>query len=365
MLRTFILLLISSSAFSQEFSIKGSIANCTDSIVYLSYGTLGSSSIDSGVIKNGQFSFTGKVSEPVPAMIFTPTYKVRIDLFLDNTNITITGHADSIYNTKVSGGAAVVKEYEAFNQVIMANRKSTIALFQQAYELNQKGDSTTAKEIQAKADSQYRSEFLTRVNYIETHPKSYVGANELLAYISSNTLGASIKLYDALDESIKATAMGKEIASRIELLSKVEPGKQALNFTQQSNKGKAVQLSDYKGRYVLLEFWASWCGPCRAENPNLVQQYKLYKDKGFDVLGVSLDKDKNLWQKAIDKDGLPWTHVSDLNGWNNEVAKLYGIRAVPASFLIDPKGMIIAQGLRGEALNKKLEELFSGAASVK
>ena len=330
--------------------------------MYLSYGTLGASSIDTGIIKDGRFSFTGSVKEPVPAMIFTPTYKVRIDLFLDNADIQITGDADSVYNSKVNGGTAVVKEFEVFNQAIMANRKSTIALFQKAYELNQKGDSLAAKQLQAKADSQYRWELQPRVKYIQDHPRSLVAANELLAYVSSNTLGPSIKLYDALDDAIKATSMGKEIAARIELLSKVEPGKPALNFTQQNVEGKPVQLSDYKGRYVLLEFWASWCGPCRAENPNLVQQYKLYKDKGFDVLGVSLDKDKSLWQKAIEKDGLPWTHVSDLNGWNNEVAQLYGIRAVPASFLIDPQGVIIAQGLRGEVLNKKLEEIFSGEA---
>jgi peroxiredoxin len=201
------------------------------------------------------------------------------------------------------------------------------------------------------------------VKYISEHPNSYIGAKELLAYTSTNTLNESIKLFNGLSAAIRESQVGKEIADRIALLSKVEEGKPAQDFTQSTPDGKSIRLSSYKGRYVLLEFWASWCGPCRAENPNLLKQYTLYNNKGFDVLSVSLDSDKGNWQKAIDKDGLPWTHVSDLKGWNNAVAVLYGIRAVPASFLIDPSGVITATGLRGETLNKKLESLFGKAGT--
>ena len=121
-----------------------------------------------------------------------------------------------------------------------------------------------------------------------------------------------------------------------------------------------MSLSDFQGKYVLLDFWASWCGPCRQENPNLVKAYAAYNDKGFEILGVSLDnKDgKEAWVNAIEKDGLTWTQVSDLNSWNNEVARMYGVRAVPQSYLIDPEGVIVAQNLRGEALEEKLAEIF-------
>jgi len=360
---TLLLLLITPIIFAQkktnkQFHITGHITNCADSLIYIGYGTLNNSVKDSTVVKDGRFTFTGTVSEPVPAMIFTKTFKVQINLYLDNTPITVTSNADSMYSPVVTSKAPVVQEFEAFNQQIMANRKSTIALFQQAYALRRQGDTVQAKLLEAKADSQYRWEFTARKNYIETHPSSYISAHELLQHTSSNTLQESIQMFGALDAAIKASNVGKEVAARIELLSKVDVGKQAINFTQQSVDGKPVQLTDFRGRYVLLEFWASWCGPCRAENPNLVKQYQLYKDKGFDVLGISLDSNKELWKQAIEKDGLPWTHVSDLNGWKNAVAEMYGIRAVPASFLVDPSGKIIAQGLRGESLNKKLEELF-------
>ncbi|WP_205513855.1 TlpA disulfide reductase family protein [Longitalea arenae] len=362
LLKAALFLLITNSALAQkkapQFIINAKVAHFTDSVVYLNYGTLGSSKTDTAKVKNGAFTFKGHVNEPVPGFIFSKTFRVKVDLYIENTPIMVTGDADSMYNTKVTG-KGVVQEFEAFNQQLMDNRKRTIALFQKAYELKQAGDTVAAKELQAKADSQYNWEFKARHQYIADHPKSYIAAKELLAYTSTNTLANSIKLFNGLDASIKATNVGKEIAARIDLLSKVEEGKPAQNFTQSTPDGKPVQLTDYKGRYVLVEFWASWCGPCRAENPNLLKQYQLYKAKGFDILSVSLDNNKDYWLKAVEKDALPWTQVSDLKGWNNEVAVLYGIRAVPASFLIDPAGKIIATGLRGETLNKKLESLFA------
>src|SRR5690606_23321862 len=124
--------------------------------------------------------------------------------------------------------------------------------------------------------------------------------------------------------------------------------------------GKPVSLSDFRGQYVLLDFWASWCGPCRAENPNIVKAFNKYKDKNFTVLGVSLDaKEQNAaWLAAIKKDNLTWTQVSDLKGWENEVAKQYGIRAIPQNYLIDPSGKIIAKNVRGGALERTLQGIL-------
>jgi peroxiredoxin len=132
--------------------------------------------------------------------------------------------------------------------------------------------------------------------------------------------------------------------------------RRAPEFSQPDINGQPVSLSSFRGKYVLLDFWASWCRPCREENPNVVAAYNQFKDKNFTVFGVSLDENKEAWQKAIDKDGLTWTHASDLQFWNNAAATLYGVQSIPANFLIDPQGNIIAQDLRGEELVKTLEK---------
>ena len=132
-----------------------------------------------------------------------------------------------------------------------------------------------------------------------------------------------------------------------------------LDFQQKSADGKQVGYADFKGKYVLIDFWASWCGPCRAENPNVLKAYNRYKDNNFTVVGISLDDKEENWKKAIREDKMPWTQLSDLKGWENEVSTYYGIRAIPSTLLVDPGGKIIAKDLRGEMLNQKLAELFN------
>lgn len=341
----------------KQFTVSGKISHFRDSVIYMNYGPFDGSRTDTVKVSNGQFVFSGSVTEPVPAMIFTPTFHVKIDLYVDNAAIAITGDADSMYSYKVSGNAAV-NEYEAFNQSIIAHRRATIALYNEAYNKKNAGDSIAAARIQQEADSQYRYEREMRLDFIRTHPASYVSARELLQLTDNAFLAESRKLYSALDEKVRQSAQGKELAARIALLSTIETGKNALDFTQQSIEGKPIKLSSFRGKYVLLEFWASWCGPCRGENPNLRQQYQLYRNRGLEIIGVSLDHDKQAWKQAIGKDQLPWIHVSDLKGWKNEVSTSYGIMGVPANFLIDPNGKIVAQNLRGEALNKKLAEVL-------
>lgn len=138
----------------------------------------------------------------------------------------------------------------------------------------------------------------------------------------------------------------------------IEVGMIAPNFTEKNLKGKDISLKSFKGKYVLIDFWASWCGPCRRENPAVVAAYNAFKDKNFTILGVSLDKDRAAWEKAVKDDGLVWEQVSDLKGWNAAPAALYGVRSIPSNFLVDPQGRIIAMNLRGEALAQKLSEVL-------
>lgn len=161
-----------------------------------------------------------------------------------------------------------------------------------------------------------------------------------------------------LSEEVRNSEVGKGLASNIAYYKVGAVGTEAMDFTQNDVDGKPVKLSSFKGKYVLLDFWASWCKPCRMENPNVVKVYNQFKDKNFTVVGVSLDQSKDAWIKAIQADKLTWNHVSDLQQWNNAVAQMYHIQSIPGNFLIDPTGKIIARDLRGEQLAKKLSEVI-------
>jgi len=196
--------------------------------------------------------------------------------------------------------------------------------------------------------------------FIRANPGSYLSLLALSSLGPSPDPNEMDPLYNGLDDKIKNTEAGKLIKRQIDALKPTQIGAIAPDFTQNDINGNPVKLSSFRGKYVLVDFWASWCGPCRQENPNLVAAYNQFKGKNFTILGVSLDKPdgKADWLNAIKSDGLAWTQVSDLNFWNNEVAVLYAVQSIPHNFLIDPTGKIIAKDLRGSDLTDKLAEIF-------
>jgi len=199
------------------------------------------------------------------------------------------------------------------------------------------------------------------LNFVKTHTKSIVGIAALKKLSESiEDCNVLTGLYESFTGNVKNSTAGKAYAKTLAIMKATAVGAAAPEFTQNDTTGRPVSLTSFRGKYVLVDFWASWCGPCRAENPNVVAVYSKYHDKGFEILGVSLDDEKSHtnWLHAIKNDKLMWQQVSDLQGWNNQAGQMYGIRSIPQNFLLDPSGKIIAKNLRGKDLEKKLAELF-------
>ena len=339
---------------TKGFEIKGNVAGITDGLVQVVTMTDDHTPIASDSIKNGVFSLKGFVTEPTLYFIVMSNEQPQY-LYLENKLITITGSKADIKNIKIEGSQShtdFVEFNKKFNPLI-AELNGFAALIQR--ESDEKKKETLFK--------QYDS-VVNRVNtevgkFVSEKKSSYVSA--FLLSVSAQVLANPVVLeqrYNALTEEVRNSEMGKGLAQSIAYFKVGAVGTDALDFTQNDVDGKPVALSSFKGKYVLLDFWASWCKPCRLENPNVVKVYNKFKDKNFTVLGVSLDQSKDAWVKAIESDKLTWNHVSDLQQWNNAAAQMYHVQSIPGNFLIDPNGKIIARDLRGEDLEKKLCEVF-------
>lgn len=372
-IKLFILALLPLSIFAQSesFTVKGTVGKLNSpSKVYLSYRQNKTVITDSASIKNGMFELKGQVSNPVKAKLVldhagkglqslrTPDF---VELYLEKGVISLTSK-DSVYNAVVVGSVVNDDNRKLTEKLAAAKNKMKVMMAEYYAAPDEKKKS---KEFQDETEKRYNA-ITKEIQEIESafirdNPNSYVSLD-----IIKNT-GGSIpnvevldSLFKSLTETIRNSSAGKEFSERIDKLKLVAVGAIAPDFTQMTPENQPVKLSDFKGKYVLIDFWASWCGPCRAENPNVVKVYNQYKDNGFTVLGISLDNEKgrDAWLKAINKDQLTWTQVSDLKGWYNEVAALYSVKAVPQNFLIDPNGKIIAKNLRGEELAAKLKEII-------
>lgn len=347
------------SGESNSYTIKGNLTNYKDSVLFLAQQQGPIPSFDTLRVTDGKFSFKGTIEQPRFAQIITPDQRSGFALFLEPGTIEVTGDADSMQYGKIKvSGTPNNTDLQKVMEIQEPFMKTMMEMQGKYMQAKMSGDTTTTAEIENTMDSLQTVITEKMKGFVKDHPKSMVSALVLQSMGNSLEGDELEQLYSGLDTTVQHSEMGEGIGARIASERKTSVGQTAPEFTMDDIDGKPVSLSSFRGKYVLIDFWAAWCGPCRAENPNVVKVYNEYKDKNFTILGVSLDKTKDDWEKAIKDDHLNWTQVSDLKYWDNSAAKLYGVQAIPANFLLDPEGKIIARDLRGEALKQKLAEVI-------
>lgn len=359
-----VLFLLITCKNEQGYKIVGNIDGLENSYVYLKKEKDSEwVKVDSVKAESGEFEFTGNLEYPEMVLLtFNDEEQEQLSLFIENSDIEITGKKGEQDSLKITGS----KSHSAYNKFLSKigeYDQEIQKLYQNYQEQRKEGNEEKTKQI----EEEYMAVSDNKIEYIknfvwekkESVLAPFITSNRLFPYIDYEELDS---LYTSLASEVKNTKYGKRIQERRDVLAKVQVGKPYMDFTLPNPEGKELTFSEFIGDgYVLLDFWASWCNPCRKENPVLVENYEKYKDEGFEIVGVSLDKNKKAWVDAIEKDNITWPQMSNLNGWENEPRKDYGVMAIPANFLIDENGKIVAKDLRGEELSSKLDELFSGS----
>ena len=351
-----------------NYIIHGQVADTSNhGKAYLRYMSNSRPTTDSAVIVKGKFTLSAPLMSITTANLSITHTNGNPDVksvYIEPCIINLISTTPFINDARITGSPV--------NDDSDILTEQTKPLEEKAAQLNKEWMSKTAEE---RADTTLFNTFNARSNALQLefnalrkkfameHPNSYIG---LVAYAISRAidlkknLAATERDFNKFSPEVRASDIGKTIAGMIEGARGTKGGLLAMDFTQNDVNGKPVKLSDFRGKYVLLDFWASWCKPCREENPVLRKAYADYKTKGFTILSVSLEKpgDRESWLTAIKADAMVWTNVSDLNFWQNDAAVKYGITSIPANFLIDPTGKMVAKNLRGDQLQKKLAEII-------
>jgi peroxiredoxin len=326
--------------------------------------------IDTVKITDGEFTFTGTSKEPELHLIQVEAIQGKVPFILENGDIELTLVKDSINNSSV-GGTYNNEELNSYRENGMKIQKKMLKFqkdnMQKITTAQQKQDTAVVNSIR-KEYSKFQDEFVNQSNeYVKSHPKAFISI--LIIESMFGNMDVDVKkinsYYTNLDKELKATKAGKSLKNKIDMAMKpvtppsTEIGSMAPDFTAPNPKGDYVALNKFTGKVTVIDFWASWCGPCRQENPNMVKMYAELHSKGLEILGVSLDEEASKWKEAITKDQLTWDQISNLKKWKDPIANLYSIQSIPATVLIDKTGKIVAKDLRGAELKAKIVELLA------
>ena len=335
------------------YKVTGTVEGMPDGKAIIA--TVNGSSLDTlakADVKNGSFEFTGNVSEPTGAYIMVIGQRGAIPFMLENANITVNAGQAGLTVT----GSEGQKIYDQFMAINTTTQQEAMKLQQEYQAAN--GDQAKIQAIQEAYAKLMTDAQAKETELIKANPDSYVSTFVIVSSMGQMEYEQLKERYNLLGEKAKASAQGKAIAAQIAKLESTAIGQIAPNFTITTPEGESISLYDIKGKVKLIDFWASWCGPCRGENPHVVEIYKEYHPKGLEIFGVSLDNNKEAWVKAIADDGLVWKHGSDLKGWQSAPAQLYSVSGIPHTVLLDENNKIIAKNLRGDELKQKIAELL-------
>jgi len=344
---------------TSNYSISGNIIGDFNGNVFLYKRDAGDwVSIDSTVAQQGTFHFKGNIEYPELYYINLEGVQKNISLFADKGDIKITIDVKDVEHPEIIGSQAQ-KLFEEFEDQSGSFNNKLHEVWTNLKQAKKENNKDAIAKWETNYDETVEQQKYFILDYVMKNNTSVVSAYILLRNSYSYDEKDMEPVVNNFDEYVQGSKYVTLINEKINVLKKVAIGQPATDFTMNDMEGNPVMLSSLYGKYLLVDFWASWCGPCRNENPNVVLSYKTYKDSGYDILGVSFDKNKDNWLKAVKADNLTWHHVSDLKYWDNAAGKLYGINSIPSNILLDPEGIIIAKNIRGKDLQDKLLEIFS------
>ncbi len=348
---------------SKEFTVNGNITGDLENGTKVFLKKVGDQNqpidIDTTTIENGKFTFSGPADQPEIHYIFIDKIRGNIPFVLEKGTIALTAQKDSLNFAKLEG----TEQNDAFAEYISGSRKiseKAMHINEDMRKASMSKDSVTMASLREEYFELQEEAQSFEAAYVKEHPNALISALIIERMISDPNAPKedAQKLFDGLSPEIKATKPGKSVEEKLAQGKNTEIGAKAPNFSAPTPSGSELALKDVMGKVTLIDFWAAWCKPCRAENPNVVNIYNKYHDKGLNIIGVSLDRTADDWKKAIEDDGLTWNHVSNIAYFDDAIAKLYNIQAIPATFLLDENGVIVAKNLRGPALEEKIASML-------